>query len=136
MSAISDWLEAYERAKEKGTVSLRRDAIGHPREVGARPTATVATGQIADFVVQMRGSRDPLYVREFEDRYQAISAGEHLARVAVTAACQNNPQAIGLAGGALLGAVLGTAVSPKAGASVVGAGLGVLLAAALLSKDE
>jgi len=116
------------------SLAFDKDSIGHPREAGGRISVGWPVGQVADYRFPPDSACRGLHVHEHADRWVAhldrvhpdCDAGEHLRRDA--------PGAL-LSGGAVLGAVLGAAMTKKGGGALAGAGLG-LLAAALLIPNE
>lgn len=97
-----------------------------PSNIVAR--LTWAVGQIADYLLDLKLGSVPLIVREFADYYEAFMSGVRLGQDVVNLA-ETNPRAAGYLGSALLGAVVGTAIAKKGEGALIGAGVGLLLAA-------
>jgi hypothetical protein len=87
-------------------------------------------GQLADYALELEVDAAPLLIREFGNRFEAVVAGVQLAEQAVALA-ELNPRAALYMGGALMGAVIGTAMTNKREGALVGAGVGLLIAALL-----
>lgn len=105
----------------------------HPREAGAQITTTWPVGQIADFVLQFEAGVSPLFIREFEDRYEAFIAGVQLTQQ-ILSLVEANPRAAVFVGSALLGAAIGTAISRDRAGAILGLGVGLLVAQVLQSR--
>ena len=135
--ARADWNEVHAKVRRKPRRSVRvgREALAHPRDAGARPTATWPVGQIADYAVEGRAGKAPLVVREFPDHFEAfvdtIELGDRVVR-----AIETNPSGAMLLGGALLGGAIGASMTNKREGGLLGAGLGVLLAAVLNERTK
>lgn len=126
--SIQAWREVRDRVvRGGGTVTIPKTWFPHPRDAGAQPAATWAVGQIADYVLDFELGSAPLIVREFVDYYEAFMSDVQLAQDVVELAEVSPPAALYL-GGALVGALVGTAIARKEGAWI-GAGIGLLLAA-------
>lgn len=106
----------------------------HPRDVGARPTATFPVGQMADYAIDS-GDGPPLVVREFHDRFEAALDGLQ-ATAGIINMVEAQPKAAMYFGAALLGGAIGSSLSRKQEGVFVGVGLGLLLAAALDAASE
>lgn len=136
-SAAKRWARLRRELEQSQGQSVRvpRSSIPHPRDAGARPTATWPVGQRADHSLQGLCGQAPLVVREFDDQYEAFVDG---ARMAVGAAqiADASPRAAAYLGSALLGGALGSAVSNKREGALIGAGLGLLLAAAIDASTD
>jgi hypothetical protein len=112
------------------TVRVEKTSFPHPRDAGARLTATWPVGQIADYEIDCGSTSPPLIIREFEDRYEAAIDGLAVGARAAAAAGQNATTAMYL-GGAVLGGAIGTSLTNKREGMLVGAAIGVLFAAVL-----
>lgn len=133
-----DWLAVWRAINEAGAnaaASIPKEKISHPRDAGARPTATWPVGQLADHALDGRPSETPLVIREFNDRYEAFLDGARLVNMAATAA-EDSPMAAMYVGGALLGGAIGTSVTNKREGALLGAGLGLLFAALMEASME
>lgn len=114
--------------EESEVVSIpRRRGFPHPREAGARLTATWPAGQVADYHLD---GNPPLIVREFPDRWEAFLDDARLTGH-ILEGLEHDPSNAMYVGAALLGGAIGTSMSNKREAMFVGAGLGLLLAAVL-----
>ncbi len=102
----------------------RRSGFPHPRDAGARLTATWPVGQTADYVLD---GMPPLVVREFPDRWESFIDNSRCAERALRVD-DGTTGALYLAA-AMLGGAVGTSVSNKKEGVLLGAGLGLLLAA-------
>lgn len=130
--ASADWDRIYSaiRARSRVSVSVGRRAIPHPRDAGARPTASWPVGQIADYAINAQPGAVPLSVREFNDHFEAFVDTIELSNRVVDAV-EANPRAATLLGGALLGGAIGSSMTNKREGAMIGAGLGLLLAATI-----
>lgn len=128
--SIRAWRDVRTRlVRTGGTVKIpKKTFFPHPRDAGARQTTTWAVGQIADYLLDLKLGSVPLIVREFADYYEAFMSGVRLGQDVVNLA-ETNPRAAGYLGSALLGAVVGTAIAKKGEGALIGAGVGLLLAA-------
>jgi uncharacterized membrane protein len=88
---------------------------------------------MADYVMEFGLGTAPLLIREFDDRYEAFVAGIQLTEQAIRLV-QNNPTAALYLGGALIGASIATALTRSREGALLGAGVGLLLAAILYSR--
>jgi hypothetical protein len=114
---------------------IPKGSIPHPRDAGARPTATFPVGQVADYALDSP-SGPPLVVREFPDSFEAALDGVRTT-ARMMDAIEQQPSAAMYFGAALLGGAVGSSLSQKKEGALVGIGLGLLLAAALNSAlDE
>lgn len=137
-SAADRWARLRRSLEQSEDRSARvpRSSFPHPRDAGARPTATWPVGQRADHSLGATPERPPLVVREFDHHYEAFVDGAHLVAGAAQLA-DASPRAAAYLGSALLGGALGSAVSNKREGALVGAGLALLLAAAIdASMDD
>lgn len=125
----NDIRRGLEQAGPRVTACVPKEAFPHPRDAGARPTATWPVGQIADYAIEGMSNAPPLVIREFDDRFEAVIVG-FPAGSPTSDAHENSTTAIYL-GGALLGGAIGTSVTNKREGMLVGAALGVLFAALL-----
>lgn len=105
----------------------RRRGFPHPRDAGARLTATWPVGQVADYQID---GNPPLVVREFSDRWEAFIDDARLTSQ-VLEGVERDPSKAMYVGAALLGGAIGTSMSNKRQAMFVGVGVGLLLAAVL-----
>lgn len=129
-SARIAWEKLRTKA-ENGTVSVPKSHMPHPRDAGARFTTTWPVGQIADYALDasVPGSA-PLAIREFSDQWQAFVMGARLAGDVFTL-IEKNPRAAYYSSAALVGGVVGTSLGKSKETMLLGAGLGLLLAAIL-----
>jgi hypothetical protein len=127
------WRRIQKRARSNrkgGAMRIPKGAVPHPRDAGARATATWPAGQVADYSLEPVGSSAPLTVREYEHHWDVfVDSAE--ATVRLLRVVERDPSSAMYVGGALLGAALGTSVSGKKEGMLVGAGLGLLLIALL-----
>jgi Glycine zipper len=127
--SIQVWRAAHQRVAAGGVATIPKTVLfPHPRDAGARPTVTWPVGQLADYALELEAGSAPLLIREFDNRFEAVVAGMQLAEQAVALA-ELNPRAAMYMGGALMGAVIGTAMTNKREGALVGAGVGLLIAA-------
>jgi hypothetical protein len=133
--SVRAWRAARSRISSSGgTITIPKAVpFPHPRDAGARLTTTWPVGQLADYAIELEIGAAPLLVREFSDRYEAFLAGIQLTQQAITLA-EANPTAALYMGGALLGASIGAAMSRKREGALLGAGLGLLIAAIVDAK--
>jgi hypothetical protein len=90
-------------------------------------------GQLADYALEFELGMAPLLIREFTDRYEVFLAGVQLTDQLIRWA-EKNPSAAVCVSGALLGAVVGTAMTKSREGAWVGAGIGLLAAAILQAQ--
>lgn len=130
--SIRTWKDVRTRlVRTGGTVTIPKTTLfPHPRDAGARLTTTWAVGQIADYVLDLELGSAPLIVREFVDYYEAFLSSVQLGE-AVINLIKANPRMAGYLGAALVGATVGTAIARKSEGALIGAGVGLLLAAFL-----
>lgn len=115
-------------AEHAAVVSVpRRRGFPHPREAGARLTSTWPVGQVADYVIE---GQPPLAVREFADRWEVFVDNPRAAQQ-LLCAVEHSPSAAVCIGAAMIGGALGASMSNKREGLLLGAGLGLLFAAAL-----
>ncbi|MDA8349395.1 MAG: hypothetical protein M0038_11425 [Pseudomonadota bacterium] len=128
--SIRAWRDVHARlGRTGGTVTIPKTTFfPHPRDAGARQTTTWAVGQLADYLLDLELGSAPLIVREFADYYEAFMTGVQLGDAVLNLA-NTHPRAARYLGGAMIGALVGTAIARKSEGALVGAGLGVLLAA-------
>lgn len=128
--SIRAWRDVRTRlVRTGGTVKIpKKTFFPHPRDAGARQTTTWAVGQIADYLLDLELGSAPLLVREFVDYYEAFITGVQLGDDVLNLA-KTDPRAARYLGSAMIGAVVGTAIARKGEGALIGAGLGVLLAA-------
>lgn len=120
-------LRDHLRAADDATVLSvpRRRGFPHPRDAGARLTATWPVGQVADYLIE---GHPPLTVREYPDRWEAFIESARLSGQ-VLGAVERDPKAALYLGAAMVGGAIGTSVSNKREGLLLGAGLGLLAAA-------
>ena len=136
-SSQSQWdavRAALESAHAPSSVRISKSSISHPRAAGARPTATAPVGQTGDFAIDAV-PKAPLVVREFPDHFEAAVDGVN-ATAKVLSAIQNQPEAAMYLGAALLGGAIGSSLSTRKEGTMVGVGLGLLVAAALNASSS
>lgn len=128
--ARADWDRIFGtvRGAPRTSVRVNRRAIPHPRDAGARPTATWPVGQVADYAIDGEPGDAPLTVREFNDHFEAFVDTIELG-TRVVEAVEANPRVAMLLGGALVGGALGSSMTNKREGALIGVGVGVLLAA-------
>jgi len=123
-----------ESTQSPSSVRISKSSIAHPRAAGARPTATVPVGQMGDFAIDAM-PKAPLVVREFSDHFEATIDGLH-ATAKMLSAIQNQPEAAMYLGAALLGGAIGSSLSTRKEGTMVGVGVGLLVAAALNASSS
>jgi hypothetical protein len=129
--SIQAWHTARGKIRGGGMVTIRKNLpFPHPLDAGAQPTASWPIGQLADYALELKLGAAPLLIREFSDRYEAVVQSIQLTEQAVRFA-ESNPTAALYLGGTLLGAAIGTAITHKREGALLGAGLGLLIAALL-----
>lgn len=106
----------------------------HPRDAGAHMTATWPAGQIADYLLALEVGAPPLVIREFADRFEVFTNAVQLT-TRIVGMVEANPALATYVGAALLGGVIGTAVTGKREGALVGVGLGLLVAALLQARE-
>ena len=116
----------------RSAARIPRGAMPHPRDAGARATATFPVGQIADYGIEASGG-PPLVVREFSETFEAAIDGIRMTSRLLESIGQQ-PTTAAYLGAALLGGAVGSSLSQKKEGTLVGVGLG-LLVAAMLDKD-
>ena len=118
-----------------GDATIPKALFPHPRDAGARPTATWPAGQIAEYAIDDPSGNAPLVVQEYGEHFEAFIDGVQLTARAARVA-DENPTAAMYLGGALLGGAVAAALSNKREGALVGAGLGLLFAALLHTAME
>ncbi|MBI5515227.1 MAG: hypothetical protein HY909_15730 [Deltaproteobacteria bacterium] len=132
------WMAVQRHLQANGLPSVvipRGRGFPHPREAGARLTSTWPVGQIADYTFEGVPGEPVLAVREFADRWEAFVDVAPSVNLAAPAGEQTQAVATVL-GAALLGGALGAAVSNRREGALIGAGIAVLLVAALHDTGE
>lgn len=133
-----EWARVRAGLEQQGpgaTATILKSKFPHPLDAGARRTTTWPAGQAADYTISGPSGTPPVVVQEYEDRFVAAIEGVQLATRAARAA-EQNPSAAMYLGGALLGGAVATSVSNRRESALVGAGLGLLFAAALEAALE
>lgn len=133
-----EWAHVRAGLEQQGpgaTATILKSKFPHPLDAGARRTTTWPVGQAADYTISGPSGTPPVVVQEYEDRFVAAIEGVQLATRAARAA-EQNPSAAMYLGGALLGGAVATSVSNRRESALVGAGLGLLFAAALEAALE
>jgi hypothetical protein len=128
-SARKAWDKVRSNAGD-GMVRISKGHIPHPRDAGARLTTTWPVGQIADYALDDAASRPPLAIREFSDQWQAFLMTAQVTNE-VFKMIDESPRAAFYTGAAFLGGVVGTSVAKSKEGMLLGAGLGLLVAALL-----
>ncbi len=113
---------------------IPRGVVPHPRDAGARPTATMPVGQMADHALDAEQG-PPLIIREFPDRFEAAIDGIRTT-ARIVEMVEEQPKAAMYFGAALLGGAIGSSLSQKKEGVLVGVGLGLLFAAAMDAAGE
>ncbi|MDC3956212.1 hypothetical protein KEG38_20290 [Polyangium jinanense] len=113
----------------------RRMGFPHPRDAGARTTATWPVGQTADYCIEGPPGEPGLAVREYDDRFEAFLDTVRITTRAVEAA-EHDPEKALYIGAAMVGGALGASTSNKREGVLLGAGLGLLFAALLNSGSN
>lgn len=111
----------------------KRD-MPHPREAGARSSASLLVGQLADYRFGPETGCHGLHIQEFSDHWVAWLDSSHEAANPFANMATDSDATIWLGCG-LAGAAAGAALGKKGGAILAGAGIG-LLVAALLANDK
>lgn len=133
--SVEQWRGVQRQLATSGdTLTIPKVArFPHPRDAGAYATSSWPVGQIADYVLALEAGLAPLLIREFADRFEVFtSAVELTARI--VGMVEANPALATYVGGALLGGVIGTAITGKREGALVGVGVGLLVAALLNSQ--
>lgn len=133
-----EWSRVRAGLEQRGpgaTATILKSMFPHPLDAGARRTTTWPVGQAADYAIPGPSGTPPVVVQEYEDRFVAAIEGVELATRAAHAA-EQNPSAAMYLGGALLGGAVAASVSNRRESALVGAGLGLLFAAALEAALE
>ncbi|TAK27428.1 MAG: hypothetical protein EPO40_17570 [Myxococcaceae bacterium] len=120
------------RAESHG-VRIPRGGVPHPRDAGARPTSTWPVGQLADYALDSPTGDAPLVIREFRDEWEVFIDGAQFVND-VAAEAEANPTGAMYLGAAMLGGAIGSSLTNKREGALLGAGLGMLLAALLDSS--
>ena len=122
-------------ASEACPLRIPRGNLPHPRDAGARPTVTWPAGQVADYLLSMAPGEAPLIIREFADFWEVFLV--HASRPDQSAnSSGNDADAALLFGGAILGGIIGASLSNKKGSVLLGAGIGLLMAAWVNAAEE
>jgi hypothetical protein len=121
-------------------VRLPKAAVPHPREAGATisvgwPVLEDGRVQSADFRFPPDGTCRGLHVQEYAGCWIVHVDQVHPSCDFVGHVREDHPLGWHL-GGATLGAAFGAAVGRSGGAALLGAGLGILIAAGLRSKGS
>jgi hypothetical protein len=135
--SVQQWRAVQRQlAARGGTLTIAKPArFSHPRDAGAHLTATWPVGQIADYVLALEAGAAPLLIREFTDRFEVFTDALQLTS-RIVSMVEANPALAGYVGAALLGGVVGTAITGKREGALVGVGLGLLVAALLNARDQ
>lgn len=112
-------------------ISIPRGNVPHPRDAGARPSTNWPVGQIADYAIDGAPGKPPLVIREYPDRWEVFVETVHMTSHAM-ATIDNDPQKAMFTGAAMLGGAIGASLSNKRSGMIVGIGLGILAAAAIM----
>lgn len=123
------------RAHAGGSLTIPKVVrFPHPRDAGAQLTATWPAGQIADYLLALEVGVAPLVIREFVDRFEVFTSAVQLT-TRILEMVDANPALATYVGAALLGGVIGTAMTGKREGALVGVGLGLLIAALLQARE-
>lgn len=128
-SARTAWQRVRTSAGQ-GTINVPKGRIAHPRDAGARFTTTWPVGQIADYALDGAPGQPPLAIREFSEQWQAFVMGTRLASD-VFSFVDDNPRAAFYTSAALVGGIVGTSLGQSKETMLLGAGVGLLIAALL-----
>jgi hypothetical protein len=134
-TSIEQW-EGVQRqlATRGGIVTIpKATRFPHPRDAGAYATSSWPVGQIADYVLALGTGLAPLAIREFADRFEVFTDAIRLTARFIRMA-EANPELATHVGAALLGGVVGTAITGRREGALVGLSLGLLVAALLNSR--
>lgn len=128
--ARADWEPLYVLARTAPRTSVRvnRRTFPHPRDAGARATSSWPVGQMTDHAIEGCAGEAPLTIREFNDHFEAFVDTIELGNRVVDAV-EQNPKTAMLLGAALLGGAIGSSMTNKREGALVGAGIGLLVAA-------
>lgn len=133
--SIEQWRGVQRQlATSGGTLTISKAArFSHPRDAGAYAACSWPVGQIADYVLALEAGLAPLLIREFADRFEVfVDALQLTARI--VRMVEANPALATYVGVALLGGVVGTALTGKREGALVGVGVGLLIAAFVNSR--
>ncbi len=135
-SCVEQWRGVHQQlAASGGTLTIPKSArFSHPRDAGAYVTASWPDGQIADYLLPIGVGLAPLLIREFMDRFEVFSSAMQFT-AGIAKMVEANPRLATYVGSALLGGVLGTAITGKREGALLGVGLGLLIAAVLSSRS-
>lgn len=116
-------------------ISIPRGNVPHPRDAGARPSASWPVGQIADYAIDGPQGNPPLAIREFPDRWEVFVETVHMTSQ-VLDTIDKDPNKAMFMGAAMLGGAIGSSLSNKRSGMIVGIGLGLLVAAAIMTAID
>jgi len=134
---VEQWRQVHRQLATNGGGTLTIPKLArfpHPRDAGAHLTATWPAGQIADYLLAFEVGAAPLVIREFTDRFEVFTNAVQLT-TRILGMVEANPALATYVGAALLGGVIGSAVTGKREGALLGVGLGLLIAALLQPRD-
>jgi len=132
---MTEWATVRQEllASPAGTVKrYEKASLPHPREAGATQSLGWPVGQLSDWRFAPESDCRGLHVHEFERDWAVHLDRVHPECSLLDHARQDAPQSL-FVGGALLGAVVGAALSKR---PLVGAGVGFLIATMLKSGGK
>lgn len=120
-------------------IVIEKYKLPHPRDSGARhsvglPELHEGEFALADYRFPPDAKASGLHVREYRNHWVAHLDQVHPATNAFEHIRRDAPSAL-IGGGVSLGAALGAAIGKSWGSTLAGAGVGLLLASALLYKE-
>lgn len=141
MNAVVTWKNVRQKLRmqpQEARLALPKVQFPHPREAGARisvglPEQFQGENPIADFRFPADATGGGLHVREYSQHWVAHLDLVHPARDFLEHVRVDAPRTF-VAGGAGLGAAIGAATGRSWGATLLGAGIGLAVAAALTKK--
>ena len=131
MTAVNLWSNVraqLERFPSGTVLRYLKATLPHPRDAGAAVSLGWPVGQLADFRFAPESDCRGMHVQDVETHWAVHLDRVHPDCSLIEHARQDAPQSL-FVGGALLGGIVGAALSNKRDATVAGAGIGLLLAA-------
>jgi len=132
------WQTVTEYLRDGSTgmyATYAKHSLSHPRQVGARVTASLPVGQIADYRFGPETGCMGLHVQEYE-RHWAARIDQAQNTDGSFSDLAPDTLAARWVTCALLGAAAGAALGRKSGAVLAGAGIGLLVAALISPKEN
>ena len=131
---VKTWQEVHHyllALPPRARIVVPRDVgFPHPRDAGARPTTAWPECQRSDYRLEITRSEPALIIQEFEAVWKtALETGHQLMQgMSITGTSSRSSLYVGAA---MLGGAVGGSASPRREGALVGAGIGLLLAALL-----